>query len=850
MKRRTASFVYLLGAVLVTTAPQHARGADSPPEILPVIARAAGDNEAAMEKALDELADMGATGMARIGTIKADTKQYTDKQRRSAALAYNRLTDMAPGEKRNNYRTAGEKAFTAANYALMARKYARLAVLSDANVDDCLWNGHARQLAGNWRSAVEAYKLAYERIEDLIDTRLLAKAGDRRTLVTQRAALILLIGRILRHECNDPAAAATVFASASNRFSDINRPLDRLLADCITHANTKKTNQKRAIDSSLPYIMQALLQAPVCMEQIGQHREAFDAWTRAYAIGVLRDNPPGLKTIAAMARLLARLDTRKPARKETPPLPRTPWLIMLTPDSPWVSLKLDQAETKARSFHYNSLGRPRWRFAICPPPGKEFATVTFACDIEQFNVRYGGDFSCSALVGDSGEKFVLVGDNIRWTKKTPGREVIKRTFNIPAATRMLSITTGWRKDYFKVWEVKASATFRPAAKPAAIAKPTAGIQQELLPAGGKCTRNGKPHSSRKEWSVLPPGRYIYTYAMRGKKRTYRAALDLKPNGRYGLFVNLESPFTQRLTDLTGLSTSPSVHSDTTLVKLPDGRWLATYGASDGKIMLATSKDLAAWTKPWALPVSSFFRNLSPTVLVDTKGVIHLAYFSNRLNITSNETWRYRLWMMHSKDARTWSAPRIIHTTLPNIGGHPAGAIHMFRTPDGQYRIHWRNHAAAAKSPSDFRGLKPINITLPKSDNEMWNPHLAVDPDGKMHMVYDNNGAIFYTHSTKGDQWSPPVCLVGKGEHNYASHPIIVRHAGRSALIYSSLGAWLKTGSLTDATSFTPAVKIAGQVAPLNGSRPYATPKGDLIFLTGRNSVWTMRASLSDIFPKP
>ena len=400
-------------------------------------------------------------------------------------------------------------------------------------------------------------------------------------------------------------------------------------------------------------------------------------------------------------------------------------------------------------------------------------------------------------------------------------------------------------------EVKINATFRPVSKPVAVATPEARIQQEFLPAGGKCTLNGKGHSSKKEWSALQPGRYAYTYAKRGKKRTYRGELDLKPNGSYGLFVNLDSPFTQRLTNLKGLSTSQSVHSDTTLVKLPDSRWLATYVTGDGKIMFATSKDLTAWTRPWALPGSSLFRNVSPSVLVDAKGTIHLAYFSNRLNIKSDETWKYRLWIMHSKDARTWSAPRIIHTTLSNIGGHPAGSIHMIRTPDGQYRIHWRNYAAAAKSPTDIRALKPIDITLPGKGHEMWNPHLAADPDGTMHMVYDTlKGAIFYTRSARGGKWSSPVCLVRKDDHDYVSHPIIVRNAGRSALIYSSLEGWLKTESLTEAASFTPAVKIAGRAAPLNGSRPYATPKGDLIFLIGRNSVWTMRASLSDILPKP
>ncbi|MBC8372117.1 MAG: hypothetical protein H8E53_00875, partial [Planctomycetes bacterium] len=497
MEPRSIPLAYLLLAVLVTAAPQHTWGADSRPDILPIVSRAAGDDEAATEKALDELADMGATGMARLRAIEADTTRYTEKQRRQATLAYNRLTDMMAPEKRDSYRAAGEVAFTAANYDLMARKYARIAVLADANVEDCLWNGHARQLAGRWKSAAEAYRLALARVEEMIDNppdprapNPLGGGGKRRlsgrntsnmrALLTQHAALALLIGKILRYECSDPAGAAGVFASAFTRSPDINRPLDKLLADCVTHVEPSRTDQKRPIDFSLEYIMQCLRQVPACMEQSGRSHEAFAAWTRACAVGMLRDRQPGLESVSAMARLLARIKTPQPGRgrgpgEELQPMPRTPWLIMLTPDSPATTLKLDDPATRARSYHHGSLDTPHWKFAICPPPGKEFATVTFACDIEQLNVRYGGQFACAALVGDLGERLVHVGD-ISWKNKTAGREMIKRTFNMPASTRMLSVTTGSRKDYFKVWELKINATFRPAGKPGAGAKPTARIR--------------------------------------------------------------------------------------------------------------------------------------------------------------------------------------------------------------------------------------------------------------------------------------------------------------------------------------------------------------------------------------
>ena len=231
MDSRNRSFVCLLAAALLALAPLHARGADDskakkPPDLLPIIARAAGDNAPASEKALDALAQMGAAGLDRLRAMEADTASYTDAQRRSVTIAYNLLTDMSPPQKRDAYRDAGKAAFATGDYALMARKYARIAILASAEVDDCLWYGHARQLAGKWHEAASAYRLALERVDDMLANppermdggapggrRKGWTGSERRNLLTKRAALALLIGRILQHQCNDPSGAAAVYSS-------------------------------------------------------------------------------------------------------------------------------------------------------------------------------------------------------------------------------------------------------------------------------------------------------------------------------------------------------------------------------------------------------------------------------------------------------------------------------------------------------------------------------------------------------------------------------------------------------------------------------------------------------------
>jgi len=866
MTRRTAPLLCLLAAALAAAAATPtARGQDAlgkkRPDILLLVARAAADNPAASEEALDALADMGATGMARLRQIEGDTTGYTEAQRRLATIAYNRLTETPPPRVRDAHRDAGKTAFAAADYDLMARKYARLAVIAEADVDDCLWNGHARQLAGKWRSAAAAYRLALERINDMIDNPPkqpnpgvpgngpngqppappVWSSDDLNALHAKRAAMALMLGRLLRHECNDPSAAAAVFASATTGLADIDRSIDELLKECVERYSDDP-GRRRPYDGNFYYVMQCLLEVPRCKQAAGKPREALIAWNRACAVSMLRGQARRDEPVLAMARLLADLKPDKPA-------PTSPWLITLEPKAPTTTLKPDEPATRALAYSRGNPDTPSWKFALCPPPGMEFATVTFACDIDQHQVHYGGHFSCEALVGDVGDKLVEIGA-VRWTKKKPGREVVTRTFKIPPATRMLAVTTGSWKGYFTVHEVKATATFRPVGKPDPKTAPNTWIQQELLPPGGKCTRNGENFYSTSVASNMAAGRYTYTYAVKGNPKTYRAELDLKPGRRYGLFVNLDSPFSRSLTNLTDLSNGSSVPGDATLAKLPDGRWLVTYCAQGNKIMFATSTDLVTWTKPWPLPANSFFSNVSPAVMVDKDGTITLVYFSNRLNLQSASSGGYRLWMMHSKDARRWSRPRHVDSPVTSEGGWPIGSIQLLRTPNGQCHIFWRHYWASAKNPADIKTLQPINITLPPGSHHIWNPHLAADPDGTMHMVYDNFGRdIFYTRSATGAQWSDPICLIDKTANRSTSHPFIIRQAGRTVLLYNASGTYLRTGSPTDPTKLTPPLKLTTHVAPLNGARPHLTPKGTLILLAGSNTIWTMQAPLSDIFPK-
>jgi hypothetical protein len=664
--------------------------------------------------------------------------------------------------------------------------------------------------------------------------------SEKKHLLEQRVMLIFLVGLLQREECNDADEAAATFAAAADHLPLLNRPTEAIVADYTARlASRMEGKRPRAVPISTEsfYALKALAQVAVCKEKMGQTADALVAWDRSYSAAMVCGRGGDVRAAMSMARLVQQLSPDAPP----PPLQ---WLIALSPGAPTATLKMDAPETLARACQLShSLDSPHHKFAFVPPPGMEFATVRFACDLEQIKLRYGGPFACSARVGG---EFVTLG-SIRWRKAKPGREVISREFRVPAGSEAIFVTGGPWKGKFVLHEVKVAVTFRPRAKrggkgkAAASARPQAWIQQELLPRGGKATRNGKPIPAQDIASTLAPGRYVYTYEKPGCKRRFRAELDLRAGRRHGLFVNLDSPFAAALTNLEGLGSMPSAFAG--LAKLPDGRWLAAW-CGDHKIMLATSKYLVTWSKPWPLPWSSVFRNSDPSLLVDGDGTIHLAYFSKRLDLACESSAGYRLWLTRSADGKKWSLPRPVGGLGQVQYQYPPAQ--MVRGADGRVWMFWGRFAASAGGPDEIRRLDPLSIALPEK-TRMTETQVCVEPGGRMHLTFVSGRSIHYSTSAHGKQWRPPVVLTDMEQYAAGSHPQLLCRGERIALFYeTNKGAWLCTGRLAKVPELGPPLKITGHVRPLDGARVHVTADGEVLFLTGDSRPWLMRASLKDV----
>ena len=808
------------------------------------------------EKAMNELTDMG---MPALAELRKRIEPGDERVRAPAALAMGRLGQLDK-KQRNEMHSRAREAFASADYKTMGRLYGRLAFVGEPGFIDCLWAGHARQLACRWKPAVAAYLIALDRIDNLIKRpqpryvlrpvrgpfvgpdgaviRIQTPKDPRwkEKLLTKRAGLILLIGKFQRAECRDPDAAAATFASAADHSPALNRPVKEMFDDYVQKL-AGQPPKPLPLNLGRMYVMNCLREVASSKEGMGQHADALAAWNRVNLAALLYRTSGGAD-ITAMVRLARKLPPGKP-------MPRVHGLIPLTHEGPSLVLLPNKAETQALAYKPSgNPDTPHWNYALVPPPDKEFATIEFACDIEQGRMRHSGHFSCSAVILENDRPFVKLG-GISYAGAKPGRKTSRRTFGIPPGSAAVTITTGrWRskgKVMFIVHRVEVKATFRPRGKPDVMVKAKAWIQQELLPPGGMATRNGKAISSRETATTLAPGRYAYTYQPPGRKDVFRRELKLEAGRRYGLFVNLDSPFKSSLTALGHFNYHPLARS--CLARLADGRWLAAWCGTGSKIMLSTSKDLLTWAKPYPLPLNSVFKNIAPALLTDTDGTVHLAYFSNRLHLETSSSAGYLMWLTSSKDGRTWSPPRVVQTGSP--AGWPLGSSQMLRTGDGRYWIFWRRHAASGKSLADIRRLSRIKMDVP-GDVNPWSPHVALDDKGGMHMVFDNfRRGIDHSVSADGTKWSAPKLLL-PADSPQGQHPQLIVRGGRAALIYeTNEGAFLRSMALKTG-KLGPAVKITNHVVPLAGSRLTVTPDGQVVILAGTDTVWVLRAPLEDV----
>ena len=795
-------------------------------------------------------------------------------------------------------RDTGKQAFDQGEYADMARAYRPLALIG---FQDAIQLGHAHQLAAQWGDAAGAYRLALDLMELRIGTgdderpisrskKLLKRLtvrkvtpdsddeqpGDERNglrevgmgrrrgrrnvraqrdadvlrLRPRRIALIVLTGRIEQHQLGDLEAAAATYRRCLRYNHLLTAPIEQVAGDwqarigvLLAQGRLDRLSLPSHERSELRYAVYALPELARVQEQLGKTAAAMQTWTRLHLTSMLYEPSGG------SAR---RIDALAPLAQEHPQAIDAAPVILLNEQEPKRRLDLTDPQTLSAAYGV-SLNGPYWNFLLAPLAGKQFATLTLDCDIEQIKPRHGGHCDVWALAGGDAARRVNIG-GVGWPADQPGRQVVSRTMDVPPGVDAVHMRAGSWKGAFNVHSVAVAATFRLRDDEEAGATPVLWIQNECLPKGGQLIANGNNLRNDVAQSNLTPGPYVYEYRHPERERVIRREVLLQPGARYGLFINLDSPFDWRLTDLRG--PGHLYGSDASLARLADGRWIAAWPA--GAIRVATSEDLIDWKPLPDLPDAGLygtqFNCHHPSIFVDRDGVIWLAYFSNRLDVDRLSTAGYRMYLCHSRDGRTWSSPRPIGPE--QLGGWPAGTISMRAGPDGHVWLFWRGQYARGRTPDQISQFEPLPAPLTvRQRQHAWNPSASFDDAGRLHLVWnDFSKGLRYVRREPDGTWTAPLNLLDPQASQYAKHPHLLTRGDRVALIYSNnQGAYLLGGKLVNGEpEFNEPIKIANHVVPRWNRTMHLTDNGQAILMCGDDTVWLLRASLDDLLnpPKP
>ena len=748
-------------------------------------------------------------------------------------------------------RAAVQKAFRSADYPAAIRVARKLTSYENAEMLDWLWCGHVCQLGGKWADAIRSYRKVVEFIdEDIIDgikkplkgklrrpvpppgvgrggPEIVGGMGpaaplgpiplskrERKAMINQRSTLMLWIARMQSAELKDPKSAAKTLAETLDYLEDTKTEIDYVWVE----------------------IVKAL---PLMLHKAGDVQGTIAAWKRPVATQAKsRYGSSQLVDVELIHKTLCSLPGEAP-------LPEVPWIISLgDSDEAATKLDFDDANTISRPYRVGSYDY----YALAPPRGKEFATIEFACDIEQFKVRYARHFSCFVMAHEPPDKQSKLG-TIGWTNRTkPGRAVVTKTITIPPGASLAHIQIGTPKQ-FKVHSVLAKATFRPTTKDPAPIQADARMQTDLHPTNGRITWGEMKMQNELGYGGVRPGRHTLRLTAPGRDDTIEVPFEVKPGRRYFLSFVLDSPFRRQQLDLelTGRhSTNPPHFS---IQRLGDTGHIAVWVRQGGKLMAAQSKDLIHWTKPEPLPFCSVFNNIDPATFRAPDGTIYVAFFSNRLSPQTTSTGGYHLWLTSTRDGKIWAPIRRIE--IGSLGGWPASSASMVVGPKGKQWIFWRDKAGSGETLDDVKGLTPIEVKgrmINGKEVNLWNIHVVVDDRKQFRMVCDDFGeAIYHLSSADGRSWAQPRLIVdSKTKDRGASltGPQLILIGGKEFLLYN--GAYLRPVDLK-AKPISPGkgIRISGGFGSPGGSRAFCH-EDEIFVMTGTETTWMLRAKLKDI----
>ncbi len=835
--------------LLAATSASFSQDAPQDDAVRVLIEQLGNDEFRKREQAEEELIELGA---AAVEALRAASKSTDSEVVFRSERALKRITELSPAEQAE-LRTAGQIAFYAGDYEKMALSYRRLANAQNASVDDGRWLGHAYQLGSQWKEGAAAYSAVIDRMDRLLDrpaemdgpggTNWPAGSGNA---LQQRAAIVLMTARIQRFLLQDTVAAEKTLKRIY-RWSEIFKESPdalaekwhvRIAAALQGEKGFTALERDHNVSLSLRFPMMALRELAAVQQINGNHVDALDTWRR---IHLTTSNYIGF-TPSIDSFLIDRLIQDLPAAAAL----SVPAVTFLDAEHSTAEFDLADAATLARSY---DIGQNYWKFALSANQGQEFESLEFACDIEQLELRYGGQFDCWAMVGEQGSKRKEIGTMFWPNGKPVGRDKVAQKFAIEPGTGLVHFSAGTWKDKFKVHGVKVTATFRPRAKDAAVAaKPIPGFtfHTEFLPKGGTITLNGQPYGNETTSHNVTPGKCLFDYVHPRLKEPRRFALDLLPGANYSLFLNLDSPFTGELTNLRGFHSTygPSA----SVVKLRDGRSLVAW--CNGGLRFSTTGDLVTWSKPTATADSELFNEnyncLCPTLYMDKAGTIWVAYYSNQLDLDQLNSGAYRLFLRHSKDGREWSPARPLKL---EVTGWPPGNVQLLDGPDNKTWLLYRMKYAVADSPADMTELKDLEVPVTDEQrSHARNPQATVDAAGRMHLVWDQFGQmLYYARRDAEGHWGEPIGIAEKGEPS--SNPQLLVQGDRLVLIFTgNQNAFLRRGTLRDGVlKFGEPLKIAPHTAPLLSTSPLVTADGRVVFLCGQDTVWKQSGSLKALF---
>lgn len=630
-----------------------------------------------------------------------------------------------------------QKAFRDANYPAAIRIARRVASYENAEAMDWLWFGHACQLGGEWSDAVRAYRKVVECIdEDVLKGVKEGRPGkapgpgpvappdpiplsprEIKELINQRSGLMLWIARMQAAELKDPKAAA------------------KTLAEALDYLEASKTE--------IDYIWLKIVNAcPLFLHQAGDVAGALAAWKQSVATrGKSKYDYIGSRLVDAeiIYQALCALPVQQ-ARTNVP------WILFFDGDKLTLKLDLDDPNTLTRSYQTGTYNY----FALAPPRGKEFASIEFACDIEQTNVRFGGQFRCFVMANGQADEEADLG-SIGWPSKDPGRAVVTKSFDIPAGAGLVHMRICHPTKEFKVHGVSAKATLRPVTKDAAPILADASIQTEFHPAGCRATWGALALQDGRAYHGLRPASNALKVLVPGRKDPVEIPLTIQAGRRYGAFFNVDSPFQCRQLDLVLSDRHSAYPSRLSIQHLDPNGHIAIWCGSGDKLMAARSADLIAWTNPEPLPLNSVFNNIEPATYRAPDGTIYLAYFSNRLSPHVTNTSGYHLWLTSTRDGRKWAPLRRVEKGP--MEGQPPTAPCMLTGPDGKQWLFWRDMAGSGKMLDDVGELTGIEVkdrTLNGKDVNLWNVNVVLDDQKRFRMVCDDFGqGIYHLSSTDG-----------------------------------------------------------------------------------------------------